>query len=127
MRHDNIVKHLAVGWAVILASCGNPGGISDSEYAKYKELGAPKILFSCSAPKPFIEIVAAECPNIIQTPTKEDLACIEKSAERHSDPNEKIPSYGYIAGVGVGATYNHILEEAKIKCSGVFKVIESVQ
>lgn len=127
MKNHNIAKHLMLASAVLLVSCGNPVGISDSEYAKYKELGAPKILYSCSAPKSFIEIAAAECPNISQPPTEGDLACIKKSAERHSDPNEKIPSYGYIAGVGIGATYNHILEEAKNKCNGEFKVIESVQ
>lgn len=127
MKSQNIAKNVILASTVLLASCGNPGGISDSEYAKYRELGAPKILYSCSAPKSFIEIAAAECPNISQPPTDKDLACLMDSAERHKDPNEKISSYGYIAGVGVGATYNHILEDARGKCNGEFKVIESVQ
>lgn len=31
-----------------LAGCGNPGGISDEHYEKYKALAAPKILYSCT-------------------------------------------------------------------------------
>lgn len=43
------MKHLLSYLSVLsLAACGNPGGISDSEYANYKELAAPKILYSCT-------------------------------------------------------------------------------
>ena len=34
---------------------------------------------------------------------------------------------GYSAGVGMNATYNHIVGEAKEKCSGKFKILESQQ
>jgi hypothetical protein len=30
------------------SACGNPGDISDSDYQKYRDLGAPKILYSCT-------------------------------------------------------------------------------
>lgn len=32
----------------VLLGCGNPGDISDEFYNEYKELGKPKILFSCT-------------------------------------------------------------------------------
>lgn len=34
---------------------------------------------------------------------------------------------GYSAGVGMNATYNHIVGEAKEKCSGKFEILESQQ
>jgi hypothetical protein len=32
----------------VCSACGNPGDISDADYQKYKELGTPKILYSCT-------------------------------------------------------------------------------
>ena len=31
----------------LLSACGNPGGITDDFYEKYKNKGAPKILYQC--------------------------------------------------------------------------------
>ncbi len=36
-------------------------------------------------------------------------------------------SIGYSAGVGMNATYNHIVGEAKEKCSEKFSILESQQ
>ncbi len=33
--------------ASALTACGSPEGLTDEQYAVYKQLGAPKILFSC--------------------------------------------------------------------------------
>lgn len=108
--------------ALSLAACGNPGGISDSDYAKYKELGAPKILYSCNRgqalaadPKEILE-----CLKMKDDPAKE-LACVEK-AKRDPKP---IIDVGYVAGIGSAVTYNKLLSDAKAECSGEFKVLDS--
>ena len=70
----------------LLAACdGKPSGVSDEFYEKYKQLGAPKILYQC---------------------------------------NDEV---GYTAGVGIHATYNKILKDAKVGCWKKFKVLESKQ
>jgi hypothetical protein len=43
MKHP--IYYVAV---LFLSACGNPGEISDADYAAYKQLGAPKILYSCT-------------------------------------------------------------------------------
>lgn len=111
----------------LLASCGNPGGIPDEQYAKYKELGAPKILYLCSEAQSLIKKLSDACPGISATPTESDLACIKKAQKRYIDPNEKMPTVGYAAGIGSEATYNHILNKAKIECHGDFKILEYKQ
>jgi len=114
------MKHLGIYAAVFfLSACGNPGGISDSEYAKYKELGAPKILYSCNTG--FLDTTAfSECLKLKDDPSKIH-ACVEK-AERETKP---IIDVGYAAGVGVAVTYNKLLREAKDSCDGEFKVLDS--
>lgn len=118
---------LAVSTSFFLSACGNPGGISDAEYASYKELGAPKILYSCAVPMSFIQKASMACPNIDAMSEPEKKACIEKASKRYRDPNEKIPVVNTISGVGVGATYNFILNKAKQECDGDFKVLDSKQ
>ncbi|MDO8652418.1 MAG: hypothetical protein Q7R66_09535 [Undibacterium sp.] len=116
-----------IALAIGLAACDNPGAISDQEYAKYNERGAPKILYSCAAPMPFIKKVAMACPDISSMPEAEQISCVEKATKRFSDPNEKIPSVGMVSGKGTGATYNYILDQAQHECAGDFKILESKQ
>ena len=108
--------------AVLLTACGNPGGISDSDYAKYKELGAPKILYSCNKGETldFDLNAMMECPKLKNDPAKE-FACVEK-AKREKKP---IIDVGYAAGVGVAVTYNKLLSDTKAGCDGKFKVLDS--
>ena len=40
-----------IALSAALSACGNPGGISKEDYAKYQKLGAPKILYVCSNDK----------------------------------------------------------------------------
>ena len=117
------MKHLGIYAAVLfLSACGNPGEISDSEYAKYKELGAPKILYSCNKGETlgFDPNAVLECFKLKDDPSKE-LACVEK-AKREKKP---IIDVGYAAGVGVAVTYNKLLGDAKAGCDGEFKVLDS--
>ena len=46
MKTTRIVGTLCI--ITNLAGCGNPGGVSDEFYAKYKQLGRPKLLCSCT-------------------------------------------------------------------------------
>lgn len=80
---------------LVLSGCGNPGGISDADYKEYKELGAPKILYSC-----------LEMPMF----------------GTDKEPNV---TTSYVAGVGVNSTYNKILGDAKTRCNGEFKILDS--
>lgn len=110
-----------------LLGCGNPGDISDAEYKTYKELGSPKILYSCNYGK-----LAAD-PKIVRECIKnednskegieKELACA-KRAEREAKPMIEV---GYAAGIGAGVTYNKLLADAKKGCRGEFQVLDSKQ
>lgn len=115
----------AIGCGLIVAACGNPGEISDAEYAKYKELGAPKILYSCNRGETlgFDMNAVFECQKLLETAPEKASACMDK-AKRQKKP---IIDVGYTAGIGTSATYNKILDDAKHGCSGDFKVLESKQ
>lgn len=113
--------------ALLLAACDNPGGIADSEYAKYKELGAPKILYSCNEGKKTLGAdpkIVDECLRITDDSLEgldKQLACM-KRAKREIKP---IIDIGYAAGVGAAVTYNKLLSDAKAECKGEFKVLDS--
>lgn len=104
------MRYMAIAAIVIpLVGCGNPGGISDADYAEYKDLGAPKVLFSCTTP-----VNTSYC------------AAFQDAAKREEcEKKEPQVSVGYKAGVGVAATYNKILQDSKEACQGEFKVLDS--
>ena len=123
--------------ALLLSACGNPSGISDAEYAKYKELGAPKILFSCTTQNyKSVEVLteiknkalakADACRSTEET-EEAKVACMKKYfGPAILSMEEKLPiiEIGYQAGIGVAATYNKILQDAKNRCTGKFSIIE---
>jgi hypothetical protein len=116
----NIFKLTAIlCMPMFLASCGNPGGISDEEYAKYNELGAPKILYSCTSNK---DSWFAVC-HLKKTYNE----CSEEFMKLDSSSPELIEHtrVGYSAGIGMASTYNKLLTDAKEECEGEFKVLES--
>lgn len=123
MKHQ-IYSRLSL--LLLLSACNNPGGISDSEYAKFRELGAPKILYSCTLKNQtdpaFIKAVR-ECLAI--TNASQEVECLEKA--RHELTGKTIVDVGYRAGVGLAVTYNKILGEAKNDCKGEFSILESKQ
>lgn len=115
--------------AFFLSACGNPGGISDSDYAKYKELAAPKILYSCTRERHMDATAALQCLEIKNA--NKELACLEKV---QSDTKKPFIDVGYAAGVGVAVTYNKLLGDAKAACDkdisirfskGEFKILDS--
>lgn len=110
MKH--VLSYLAL---LSLAGCGNPGGISDSEYASYKELGAPKLLYSCTS----------ESSGNFEA--KRSFQC---GADKNSDCYKNFKATGdttvnSVAGVGAAVTYNKLLSDAKASCEGNFKVLDS--
>ena len=110
--------------AIMLSACGGkPDGMSDSDYKTYQELGAPKILYSCAQVPPLRErlrVGLEKCQGVEDSVEK--LQCLDK----YNKSAEKVESIGYSAGVGVNATYNKILGDAKAECdSGDFKIIDS--
>lgn len=108
--------------SILLTACGNPGEISDEDYAKYKELGAPKILYTCNRGETLgVDIDALQVCLKIKDDAAKSLACVN-AAEREKKP---IIDVGYTAGIGMNATYNKILADAKRACSGTFKVLDS--
>ena len=80
-----LVMFLFVSGALVACS-GKPSEVSEEFWNKYKDLGAPKILYQCG--------------------------------------NE----IGYSAGIGMGATYNKLVSDAKDSCLWEkFKILHSQQ
>lgn len=100
-----------------LAGCGNPGGVSDDFYAKFKQLAGPKILYSCTT---------TSDSNAI----KQSIECLSREAtgECSKSSLEKAKTkvdVGYVAGIGAMATYNKLLQDTQAECAGTFEVIEA--
>lgn len=112
--------------SLLLAGCGNRGGISDADYAEYKELGAPKILYSCTTQGMVDPQAMLDCLKLGESGTdqaiKAEMACVDKISKTADKP---VVRTGYTAGVGMNATYNKILGDAKAGCSGEFTILES--
>lgn len=87
-----------------LTACGNPGGLSDIEYAKYKELGSPKILYSCIQMENPDEDPKAYRLCLAHIDQVQKNTCV-KNFERERKP---VTHTGYAAGIGVAVTYNKL-------------------
>lgn len=94
---------------------GTPSGISNTDYEDYQQLAGPKILYSCT------QMVAVDFRNLA-----ENLSCMR---EGNTDEECRLKTtVDYKAGIGIAATYNKLLGEAKDECSGeqaTFKIIEN--
>lgn len=112
--------------ALLLSACGKPNGISDADYATYKELGAPKVLFTCSTPAPENDPRSIQRElkiNEAVAACKNDFGCLAKVARNPGDRPQDV-EVNYRAGIGVNATYNKILGDAKARCYGEFSILE---
>jgi len=112
---------------LLLTACGNPGEISDEEYTKYKELGTPKIIYSCAttydwrnSPSGLLE--RAHCA--LMPDVEKAVNCTQKLKDITPITTVNV---GYVAGIGLGVTYNKLLTDARDECSGEFKILESEQ
>lgn len=107
---------------LLLSACENPGGISDSEYLKYKELGAPKILYSCKTRllRPKNPDAIKDCMKKESDPVK-GIDCFQKALA----DMKPVVEVGYAAGVGMAVTYNKLLGDVKAGCDGEVTILDS--
>jgi hypothetical protein len=104
----------------MLAGCGNPGGLSDAQYNEYKQLGAPKILYSCTTTSDGNNArQSMECLGLGQTSGRCSESSLEKAKTR--------VNVGYVAGVGPLSTYNKIIQDLQAECPGKLDVLDSKQ
>ncbi len=115
---------------ILLAGCGNPGDVSDDFYLKYKELGAPKLLYSCTTTMQWNltgegRAALGVCLDMKGIASDEQIDCLLE-VDKKNVPVDDI-QVGYAAGIGIASTYNKLLSDAKAKCTGEFKILESQQ
>lgn len=117
---------LGIALVLLLTACTdpiNPGGLTDKEYKDFKQLGSPKILYSCTNTKEILWVVACA-----QGGGKSHDECFheaDKSGRLAQKVKQVDVEVNYSAGIGLGVTYNKLLTEAKRKCDGEFKILES--
>ena len=109
--------HLILMMTILLTACGNPGDVTDAEYATFKGLAAPKILYACHSTPRFDTI---PCNEFLPDANKH-LSCLKTAME---NPKSEV-TVGYAAGVGFAVTYNKLLTDAQASCFGTLKVLES--
>lgn len=121
-----IAAFLVALWMVFVA--GNPGGITNAKYSRFKQLAPPKLLYSCT-----------------RTPTSEALlrrarACADsgrsgcelKVYEEGKAETETVVEF---IGSRGASTYDELLEEARRDCAesvadmgnGKLEVLEAVK
>lgn len=100
MKVKNLVVFLTIN---ALFGCGKPDGMSDADYEKYKKLGAPKILYSCT----YYERDAA---------LSDCTYSYGSNGKCRKEVMVKKRRVGYMAGVGAGTTYNSLLIDAEQNC-----------
>lgn len=105
--------------SVFLTGCENPGGITDEEYARYKQLAAPKILYSCSKLATKMSVNFTKCmenPSASYCTGKEAKEMVETSTSVHLS-----------AGVGQLVTYNSLLRDIEDECAGEYKRLKILE
>jgi hypothetical protein len=113
-----IVAAAVVIWALLLR--GNPGGISDARYARFKGASSPKVLYSCTrtpARKSFL------------TQERQCLKTGRSSCEAKIDELVKAGTkidVDFVAGDGM-STYDKLLVKARHSCSQALGSTETVE
>ena len=82
---------------------------SDKDYEKYRQLAAPKILYSCGK---LTTKLSANFEKCLENPNAS--YCTQDLVETKVD-------VGYQAGVGSFVTYNSLLRDVQASCIGEFK------
>lgn len=109
-------------WGLFLR--GNPGGLSDAEYSRFKSLSPPKLLYSCTR-TPTREAFVAEVRKCSKTG--------RSNCEAEIDDLVKAGTKTEVVFVAGESTYDQLHQEVRAKCimtSGrketiEFRVIES--
>lgn len=125
------MKFLTTALALLVAACGNPGGVTDEEYKQYKTLGSPKILYSCTTTTEWI-ITDKGQEELQACDSLKGLFATERcQRELLSKPPVDDTIVSYIAGRDFRNTYNSLLTEVKNRCEGYkkgrFEILESEQ
>jgi hypothetical protein len=103
-----IVALLIALWVLFVR--GNPGGIPDAEYAKFKRLAPPKLLYSCTR-KPTPEALMRQTRECAQSGRS---GCDQKAYEAGEADIET--TVEFVGGRG-DSTYDELLQEAKRNCA----------
>lgn len=106
-----------IGCTAFIAACGGkPSDMSGEDYAKYKEFGAPKLLYSCTMEGKPSEEAYKRCG---------DLGSSDKIGEcLKKEKITPVVNSNFYAGIGPAATYNEILSKAKGSCFGKFEILD---
>lgn len=119
-----IVLLLVAIWRIVVH--GNPGGISDEEYARYEALKAPKVLYSCTR-QPSREWLTQQKRKCMDSGRAD---CEEDVDESSLAEPESVVDF---AGGDATATYEGLVESLRQACmsarghfaGGQFAVLES--
>ena len=121
-----LVALLATLW--VLYFSGNPGGISDARYSRFKQLAPPKVLYSCTR-KPTSEALLRQVRECAQSGRS---GCDQEAYESGEAAGET--TVDFVGGAGT-STYDELLRDAMRKCaedrgsmgSGKLTVLESTK
>jgi hypothetical protein len=103
-----VVALLVTLWVLFFS--GNPGGIPDARYAKFKAMAPPKLLYSCTR-KPTREALLRQASECLQSGRS---GCDQKAYESGETENEI--TVDFVGGAGTG-TYDELLRDARRKCA----------
>jgi len=103
-----IAAFAVVIWRALFG--GNPGGIPDEKYARYKALHPPKLLYSCTRqPSPeWLLQLTRNCAHSGRSGCDEAV---------RASPEAQPQSVVEFAGSDGGATYEQLLTDAKRHCA----------
>jgi hypothetical protein len=112
---SSVVVAICIVMMMLTACGGKPSDMSDADYAKYKDFGAPKLLYSCTEEGKPSEEAYRRCG---------DLGSSDKIGEcLKKEKITPVVNSNFYAGIGPAATYNDILTKAKDKCNGKFDIL----
>jgi hypothetical protein len=105
---------------------GNPGGISDVQYSRFKTLEPPKLLYSCTR-KPTSDALLLQTRECAQSGR---AGCEQIAYESGEAKTETVVEFAGGAGT---STYDELLRDARRKCAedrgsmggGILTVLES--
>lgn len=102
-----VAAFVAALWGLFLR--GNPGGISDTRYSAFKNIGPPKLLYSCTS-TPTREAFLSEERNCLATGRSNCDAEIDDLVK--AGTKVKVD---FVAGSGI-LTYAQLLKDARHEC-----------
>ena len=120
-----IIGLLVAAWMFFMRT---PGGISEAQYAQFKQLAAPKLLYSCTR-KPTQAYLIQQTRKCAASGR---AGCEQESYDSAEKGTQTIVEF---AGGTGSTTYEEVMRQAKVNCEknqdnlgdGNFKVLEAVR